>query len=156
MRCVETWFDPESGRIVLLQTTILRLLDTYRQVSSMSLEAGGVLLGYRRDPHLEVMRITEPGVGDRRKRTFFDRRDSCHQKGAIQAWRDSGRFIDYVGDWHTHPEPSPIPSNVDLEQWRLLPVRTEIDPMLEIIIGTEDMWIGLVVNGKVRRLTPIP
>lgn len=155
MRWIDAWLDPESGRIVLLQKTILPLLDTYRQVDRKSLEAGGILLGCRRDPHLEVARITEPGVGDVRKRIFFDRRDPCHQRGAIEAWRDSGRFIDYLGDWHTHPEPSPTPSGVDFEQWRLLRGQTNIDPMLELIVGTKEMWVGLVVNGKVRRLIPI-
>jgi hypothetical protein len=43
---------------------------------------------------------------------------------------------------------------VDFEQWRLSRGKTKIDPMLELIIGTEGMWVGLVVNGKVRRLTP--
>lgn len=155
MRRIDTWLDPESGRIVLLQKTILPLLDTYRQVDRKSLEAGGVLLGCRRDPHLEVTRITEPASGDVRRRTYFDRRDPCHQRDAIKAWRDSGQYIDYLGDWHTHPEPSPTPSGVDFKQWRLSRGKTNIDPMLELIIGTEEVWVGLVSNGKVRRLTPI-
>lgn len=138
----------------MLQTPVLQLLDTYRQVNMSSLEAGGILLGYRRDPHLEVARITKPGVDDVRKRSFFDRRDTCHQSGAIEAWRNSGQFIDYVGDWHTHPEPYPTPSRIDLEQWYSLRDQVNLNPMLELIIGTEELWVGLVVKGKARRLVP--
>lgn len=155
MRWIDAWLDPESGRIVSLQKTILPRLDTYRQVDRKSLEAGGVLLGCRRDPHIEVARITEPGAGDVRRRTFFERCDPSHQRDATKAWHDSGQFIDYLGDWHTHPEPFPTPSGVDFEQWRLSRGQTNIDPMLELIIGTEEMWVGLVVNGKVRRLISI-
>lgn len=154
MRWINTWLEPESGRIVLLQKAILPFFDMYRQADRKSLEAGGILLGYRRDPHLEVIQITEPGYGDVRERYYFDRRDLSHQRNAIKAWRNSGRFIDYVGEWHTHPEPSPAPSNFDLQQWYLSRKKTNIDPMLELIIGTEEIWVGLVMKGEVRRLIP--
>jgi integrative and conjugative element protein (TIGR02256 family) len=154
MRWINTWLDPNSGRIVLLQAKILPLLDMYRQLDMKSVEAGGILLGYRRGAHLEVIRISEPCCNDIRKRMFFDRRDPCHQQQAIAAWRESGQFIDYVGEWHTHPEKSPTPSGLDLRQWHVLRKRTEDDPMLELIIGTEEMWAGLIVKGNIRTLIP--
>jgi len=152
---MNTWLEPESGRIVLLQAAVLPLLDMYRQINRNSLEAGGILLGYRRDPHFEVVRVTEPGPTDIRSRTFFDRRDESHQRQAIETWRTSGCFIDYVGEWHTHPEPLPTPSSVDIAQWRSLESRTILDPMLELIIGTTEVWAGLIVGGKIRDLTAI-
>lgn len=154
MRWINAWLEPKSGRIVLLRAAILPLLDVHRQIDRNSLEAGGVLLGYRRDPHIEVVQISEPGPADIRRRTFFDRTDANHQKQATETWRTSGCFIDYVGDWHTHPEPSPTPSSVDIEQWRSLEGRTILDPLLELIIGTKEIWAGLIIRGKVRALIP--
>jgi integrative and conjugative element protein (TIGR02256 family) len=104
--------------------------------------------------HAEGMIVGARPELTRRVGSFNCAPTSCHQRGAVEAWHASGRFIDYVGDWHTHPEPSPTPSGVDLDQWCLLREQTSIDPMLELIFGTEEMWVGLVVKGETRRLVP--
>lgn len=62
--------------------------------------------------------------------------------------------MDYIGDWHTHPEPSPKPSNLDIEQWCSFESQTTPEPMIELIIGTEGMWVGLIDKGKVWTLVP--
>lgn len=154
MRWIDTWFDKESGRIILLQPVLAPTFHTYRQVASKLTEAGGILLGYRRDPHLEVTQVTEPGLRDIRRRMFFDRRDESHKRFAIEAWNSSGQFLDYVGDWHTHPEPAPSPSLIDRKQWQSFRTNKAENPMLQVIVGTEEIWVGLVVGGVARTLLP--
>lgn len=154
MRWINAWLEPDLGRIILLQATILPILAAHQQLSRGCPEAGGILLGYRRGPHLEVTELSEPGADDTRGRTFFDRRDPCHQRKAIKEWRASGHYMDYIGDWHTHPEPSPKPSNLDIEQWCSFESQTTPEPMIELIIGTEGMWVGLIDKGKVWTLVP--
>jgi len=153
MRLIAVWEHAASGRIVLFRPNVLELLRVYRQADRAP-EAGGILLGYRRDPHFEVTEITEPGTTDIRKRIFFDRCDPSHQKTAVRVWRESEKFIDYIGDWHSHPEPLPTPSGYDLNQWRKLRKKTNFDPMIQIIVGTDAMWVGLVVRGETTDLVP--
>jgi len=153
MRWIDSWIDKESGQIIILRLVVFSIFSKYRQVDHWSAEAGGILLGYRRDPHLDVVQITEPGLRDTRSRMLFDRRDESHKRLAIEAWLSSGQYIDYLGDWHTHPESTPSPSRIDLEQWRSF--RNTLDnPMLEVIVGTDQIWVGLVVNGLARTLAP--
>lgn len=45
---------------ILVPATIAKELDQYRQRELLQHEAGGVLLGLRRGPHIEVVKITTP------------------------------------------------------------------------------------------------
>src|ERR1700730_6975363 len=67
-------------------------------------EAGGVLLGRYRGPHIEIMNCTTPLPEDLRTRFSFVWQDKGHQKAAIKEWLESGGSINFVGEWHTHPE----------------------------------------------------
>ena len=139
---------------MVLRAQLVPLLDKYRQLDTGSSEGGGILLGYRRDPHIDVVRASQPGKRDVRRRMFFDRCDPSHQQEATKAWRESGKLIDYVGDWHTHAEAHPKPSIFDVNQWRLLREQTTHDPMLQVIVGTESSWVGIVESGEPRVLIP--
>ncbi len=83
-----------------------------------SREAGGILLGFYRGPHVQIMHCTTPLPADHRLWNRFERRDPGHQVEATRRWRDSGRTMTYVGEWHTHPEAKPTPSFIDKWNWR--------------------------------------
>jgi integrative and conjugative element protein (TIGR02256 family) len=50
--------------------------------------------------------------------------------------------MDYIGEWHTHPENDPQPSTLDLDEWCKICSRRE-DPMVFLIQGTLRQWVGV-------------
>ena len=55
-------------------------------------------------------------------------------------WAASNGTVTYIGEWHTHPELTPNPSQIDLNSWKnLLPQR----PMVLLIQGYNEIYIGL-------------
>jgi len=138
---------------VLIPSTIVDQLNQFQQTGLQDLEAGGLLLGLRRGPHIEIVRITTPLRDDIRTRTSFHRRDLGHFQLADRLWMDSQHTIGYVGEWHTHPEPLPRPSFVDTSEWRRV-MRKEKRPTIFLIIGTSDWLVG---RGPVGNLPwPLP
>ena len=133
---------------VLIEDDVLQCIFRYRQVSARAIEAGGILLGYRRGEHLHVVEATAPAKGDHRDRYGFTRNDPTHQRRATIAWKRSGGTLDYTGEWHTHPQRQPRPSGLDQAEWRKLCLLKR-EPMVFVIMGTEAVWVGV---GLLRQL----
>ena len=75
-----------------------------------------------------------------------------HQQAALARWRQSDGTIDYLGEWHTHPEHSPSPSTIDTGGWRRIWSKRKT-PMLFVIAGTQDrLWIGLSTPTGLRSM----
>ena len=127
---------------MLVSKSVLERMESYRQNLSSSNESGGLLLGYRRGPHLEIVDITIPFSGDVQKRSYFYRCDSAHEHYAYEKWKGSGNEIDYLGEWHTHPESLPTPSDLDMREWKNV-VGGRAYAMTFFIIGTVDTWVGV-------------
>jgi integrative and conjugative element protein (TIGR02256 family) len=138
------WQNPLDGSSkLLIEDSVLQLIKAERQLAPTAPEAGGILLGYRRNAHLHVTGATTPQPGDTRSRTRFDRRDERHGMAAIAAWRKSGETMDYLGEWHTHPERLPEPSSLDRSEWRKICARAST-PMIFAICGYDGaMWVGV-------------
>lgn len=102
-----------GARLVTLTDEVTRQIQRFTEPPESNLEAGGILLGSYRGPHIEIVQCTTPMRRDARTRFGFVRRDPGHQRAADSAWRASGRTINFVGEWHSHPEDHPRPSNVD-------------------------------------------
>lgn len=91
---------------------------TYHQFEPNSPEAGGVLIGRLIVDSLDVVldSATPAMPHDQRSRFRIDRLDPAHQIQVNRAFENSGGT--YVGEWHTHPEAHPQPSQLDLRNWR--------------------------------------
>lgn len=126
----EVWICPSPQQLMI----------SFRQVSLASKEAGGILLGYRRGPHLEVLGVTMPHPNDVRGRHHFQRKDAAHQTIATAQWHESDGHIHYLGEWHTHPEPDPTPSSIDRREWKKL-ATIQSHPLLFIIVGTSQWYV---------------
>ncbi|WP_350317084.1 Mov34/MPN/PAD-1 family protein [Pectobacterium aroidearum] len=140
----------QSGGLVIVETAALRALAKYRQLHKNQHEQGGVLIGEVRPPHLIITHITEPGPADVATRFGFIRKKQHHQETVDQLWLTSGGFLTYLGEWHTHPEPNPSPSGIDLSSWKKgLP---HDRPSIVAIIGQQRDWWGHYDRGKCIRL----
>jgi len=125
----------------------MQQINKHRQIAGHHCEAGGILMGLRRGRHLEVTIATTPKREDKRTRIRFERISPFHQKFAIRAWRRLDRKLDYVGEWHTHPENRPRPSGIDRREWEEL-IRVNKRELLFIIVGISDIWVGMSSQGR--------
>lgn len=110
-------------------------------------ERGGILLGFRRGPHLDIDEATLPTRWDRGSLFSFRRSSRGHQAAALRRWQRSQQTADWLGEWHSHPESHPTPSSIDLATWREI-ARYRGDAMVFLIIGYDGLWLGLVRPGQ--------
>jgi integrative and conjugative element protein (TIGR02256 family) len=118
-------------------------IESFMAADAGKCEAGGILLGLRRDPHLEIVDATLPARGDVRQSHRFIRRSRSHQLAATRAWRQSGQLVDYLGEWHSHPEPHPSPSAIDESEMLRRSREHRSEALVELIVGYEGIWVAL-------------
>lgn len=143
--------NPLCDGTVLIEGEVLRALDTYRQHKSTDAEAGGLLLGFRRGPHLHVTACTQPFPADRRTRTSFKRACAGHAEIAYMRWRASQERMDYLGEWHSHPEAKAAPSGIDLREWRKLLGNRR--PLFFLIVGIDRHWYGVGMQSQIEEIS---
>ena len=138
----------------------LAIMRGYEQHAPTSTEAGGLLLGryLRGGFDIVVDRVTVPMPGDERTRFGFFRAAETHQRLVDEAWSESGGTCCFLGDWHTHAEPHPTPSSVDLENWqRMLHEDIQDDEAcFFVIVGQREVrvWEGNRRTGENTALAP--
>ncbi|WP_198361477.1 CBASS system CD-NTase/cGAS isopeptidase Cap3 [Halomonas sp. N3-2A] len=147
-----TFTDSRGSLLVILPTVLSRLL-SYRQYNLSNNEAAGVLIGERRGSHLVVHQVSEPGKGDIRRRYFVDRRGPHHQAAVEDAFSRSSGRLQYLGEWHTHPEDVPSPSSTDLNSWKRYLIADE--PMVLLIVGKNEIWAAKKCTSTVIPLLKI-
>ncbi|WP_211960895.1 Mov34/MPN/PAD-1 family protein [Cupriavidus plantarum] len=136
-----------DGAKILIEAEVLERLFQFRQVDLNSPESGGILMGYRRQHHLHIVAISSPQPGDKQQRFRFHRQAESHQRIALRHWRAQKQTMDYLGEWHTHPEARPSPSSIDMGEWRRLCASKAV-PMVFLIVGNQcAIWVG-VGEGK--------
>lgn len=137
---------------------VLNLMITYVQDKRYKREAGGVLIGrfIKNSKHIVVDEISVPMAGDIRSRTFFKRGVKKHQELIDKAWESSNGTMNYLGEWHTHPENYPSPSNVDLASWKLKLTKDTFSSryLYFIIVGIKEIsvWEGDRRKLKIKKL----
>jgi integrative and conjugative element protein (TIGR02256 family) len=141
-------FIDSTGKRVKIGPDSLAALNKYIQNHPDKSEAGGVLLGrfIVASEDVVIDRVTVPMPGDKRSRSSFFRSASSHQKQIITSWVSSLGTCNYLGEWHTHPEPIPYPSGHDVANWKQKLKHDVFDSsfLLFVIVGTEQIsiWKG--------------
>jgi integrative and conjugative element protein (TIGR02256 family) len=100
-------------------------------------ETGGVLMGYRLEDHLNVSRIIGAGPLARHLAGAFEPDWKWQQEEVASQYKASGRMLEYIGDWHSHPRGVPRPSAKDRGTARTIAISTEArcPAPLMIIVG---------------------
>ena len=142
-----------SDTIALVHYDVVTTIDRYVEPEERGREAGGILIGSYRGPHIEVVACTMPMPGDVRTVTSFDRRDPGHAREAKRQWKQSGRLLTFVGEWHTHPEQMPSPSSTDLDTWEGAMKKHAPYRLLFVIRGHSGAWFGVGRAGAVLPFT---
>lgn len=141
------------GGWVLFEPVVLETIGHFRQDTKNKSEAGGILLGFRRGPHLHVVEATTPTNRDRRSRTGFERSAEIHRHIAMCRWQDTGGTMDYLGEWHTHPEANPSPSGIDLAAWNAIYATRPHRSVIFVVAGNSNhCWFGVAQASTLRHL----
>lgn len=151
MRFLTTWRNPADEQFVYFSQSVLDVFERHIQ-SDLATEAGGILLGYVRGKHIEVLEASEPTHQDRRLRYFFERMIHGHKSLADRRWYESNGLVRYIGEWHTHPQEVPIPSSIDISEWQVLAQdRVDRRPLLAVIVGRQNLHVELMHSGGKRQ-----
>lgn len=129
--------------------------DAYIKNNNFKVESGGILIGTLNHAvnKIIITDITEPQHKDRQSRFMFTRCEKGHQDIMDTLWENSHYTKTYLGEWHTHNEPSPTPSFVDKRNWIKISERDKNSQWLFfIIVGTCEIKVWTVSQGKIIAL----
>lgn len=112
------------------------------------LETGGVLMGYWAEDQSAVViaDVVGPGPKAVHKRTSFVPDHLYQEREVERIYKESGRRITYLGDWHSHPGGPMMLSVVDrLTQLRIGLQQTARAPraLMAIIAGGQPWTVGV-------------
>lgn len=138
-------FTKSDGGKLEISSHALSCMLAFVQDTRRKPEAGGVLIGrYIRDSReIVIDEVTVPMAGDCRRRFSFWRSRQPHQQALDQSWLESGGTSTYLGEWHTHPENIPIPSDTDIKNWQ---------DRLKKDIFSGDILFFIIVGIKILRV----
>lgn len=144
-----------ENTFIEIQLFALVILRKYIQVDSKK-EAGGVLVGKRlKNGDLVIVCASEPTSLDKRTIFSFRKSPKSHKIFISNYQSESNGFIGFVGEWHSHPEKIPAPSETDYKSWRKIMRNNNDDSLVFIIVGimmtavyylVDDSWKEIKFN----------
>lgn len=141
MRHLSDWGLEDGSVLVNFSDDVRRVFEQHVQKDDRP-ESGGVLLGSVHERGLLITLATTPTRLDRQFRYLFERLPFGHRTIARRHWRATAGITRYVGEWHTHPQDIPRPSQLDMDEWRKLArVRADRRPLLAVIVGRQDLHV---------------
>lgn len=145
MPFLSSWATDDYSRLLHFEPEVLEVFRNHIQRVDTDCEAGGLLLGTVHGEHLLIKQATTPTPRDRRFRALFERMPFGHATIASMLWAQSSGQVRYLGEWHTHSQDSPTPSELDRSEWRRLSRRrSDGRPLLAVIVGRADLHAELV------------
>jgi integrative and conjugative element protein (TIGR02256 family) len=135
---------PDSNQRLVLMPHALQVFTRYRQAKDEP-EAGGLLFAEFNFPLIRIVEVTSPDISDQRWRTLFIPNRTLQRKRIRQIFALGQHF---VGEWHTHPEPNPTPSQFDLKSMSdaFRKSSHELNHFLMIIVGNRTDCLQLWVS----------
>ena len=153
MQFVSGWSTPDKRVLINFDEKVLNVFRQHIQNLATDPEAGGLLLGEVRGEHLNLVDATFPTADDLRARYSFERLPQGHATVAEKMWSKSRGTVRYLGEWHSHPQDHPIPSEIDRSEWkRLASERKDKRPFLAVIVGRVGLHVDLVPSKGVGRV----
>lgn len=131
----ELWLDPD----------VLRHFAKHRQTGTRAPEVGGQLFASFEKYRVRIILATGPRKTDQRGRFSFSP-DRSLENAEIKKRFTGG--LHFIGDWHTHPEPRPTPSSLDLRSMAdcYRKSKHSLAHFVMIIVGQEPGPAGLWVS----------
>lgn len=146
-----------AGQTLEFTPAVLTVFQNFRQRHVWQLEAGGQLFAEMTAAGPRVVMASTPKRADRRSRFGFVPHRPTEQR-EIESHFQSG--LQYVGDWHTHPEDSPRPSGTDVANINecFRQSRHDLAGFVLTIVGRlpvpEGLYVGLADGERLTALEP--
>ena len=132
---------------------VLAIFEKYVQYDIRSLESGGIITGKLYENSIKITNCSEPSNFDNQSRYNFTRSSKSAQYFLNERFHLSGGEEIYLGEWHTHPENIPSPSQTDIKSFKRTLTRNNLysDIHLMIIVGIEGVYIGIYYRSILKR-----
>lgn len=145
--------DPRLPFQVIFEPKALRAIRKHVQILPWSREGGGQMFGRIDGYRVVVSEVTEPNPKDKRTRTSFVLDVATANQQIADRFRQG---LQYLGDWHTHPEARPKPSLEDRQNAsRMFKTASGRPWFLMVIAGRDETWIGLHNEKSIVRLAEV-
>jgi len=137
--------DKCSEQEIVIFPNVLQHFHKNRQSTSLAAEVGGQLFARILSKRVYICLATGPAIDDKRGRFWFVPNQK-RQNDEIRKHFQEG--LHFVGDWHTHPEPVPNPSETDLASMAdcFNKSRHQLKSFVMVIVGQTDFPAGLWVS----------
>lgn len=108
-------------------------------------EQGGIVLGKLIGNKIHILKLSVPTELDSSSRMNFVRHRLSAQIVIEHEFYNSNGQITYLGEWHTHPEPIPSPSGIDIDMIKNQFSKNKIhtDFLVLLIQGLSELYIGV-------------
>ncbi len=143
---------PNSIQKIIISNDVLELFIKSKQIKKTQKEVGGQLFAKISQNEISILKTYLPNKYDKRTYNSFL---PSRKKQMEEIYYSFPRGLHYVGDWHTHPEETPTPSNIDLDSMKECFVKSkhELNNFILIIVGNSkiylNLWVGLVNSREV-------
>jgi len=142
-------FPGESGHLIFTKEVIDCFIK-HRQLGPLSREFGGQLFARFVDTDVIIERVTGLRKGDKRGRFHFLPSRKAEQNEINCMFKEE---LHYIGDWHTHPQNKPLPSQQDISSMEnaFLHSHHELKAFIMVIIGRDNPPDGIWVSNHCNR-----
>ena len=147
-----TWFFKNECpiRMVSFDAEVFSAIEKFRQRKYfMQLESCGILMGEKRGMRgedIHIMHLSTPKITDFRTPVYYKRGVLGHQEHLNRLHGSSQGRVQYLGEWHTHPQKYAKPSSTDYREWHKTCKYFKDQPVLFFIAGVYGDWIGVQKN----------
>lgn len=129
---------------------VMSIFKKYIQNDVDKSEAGGIITGKVYENLIEILNCSEPSLLDERSRYNFKRSFKSAQIYINEKFVESRGEEIYLGEWHTHPEDIPSPSNTDINSFNKTLTNNILNSNVHfmIIVGIKAIYLGIYIDRK--------
>jgi integrative and conjugative element protein (TIGR02256 family) len=144
----------DSDQELIFAEEVLSVFRDYCQKGAEP-EAGGLLFAEFNLPKVNIVKASIPDAKDKRWRTLFIP-NRFLQRRLIKQYFKKGQHL--VGEWHTHPQNKPSPSETDVGSMSdsFLKSRHELNYFIMVIVGNSarnlELWVSAHNGSNICRL----
>lgn len=135
---------------IYLSDEVISVFKKYIQNDLKKPEAGGIITGKVYKKLVEILNSSEPTVLDERSRFNFKRSFKSAQIYINEKFIESKGEEIYLGEWHTHPEDVPTPSQTDIKDFNKTITKNKLNSDIHfmIIVGRIAIYVGIYIDRK--------
>lgn len=148
------FIDIQTNFKLTISESVSGFFSSVQQVGSFGVEMGGILVGqFCSSNEILLTDVTTPQLLDKKTSNRFVRFEMGHQEIMDALWEESKHKKFYLGEWHTHNQNSPSPSNIDIKNWKTISKRNhESELLFFIIVGKNEVKAWFVLNQAITQM----